>query len=303
MDEASIPGVVYLGQNVGIIGAGNVGTTLGYALKQKGYSLAGVCCRTKVSSQKASRFLETAYWDSPEEVAFRSRILIVATPDRAIKEVAEKIAAEEGFFPGQVVLHTSGAHSSEELAPARKSGASIMSMHPLQTFPGVETGLHNLPGSYFTLEGDAEALPVGEELVRQMGGIPLTIDTEMKPVYHAAACVVCNYYVTLLHKGLEMMEAAGVSREKALPALMPLVEGTLSNVQKTGVPGALTGPVDRGDASTVQSHVHKLEEKLPHLRDLYCVLGRHTVDTAREKGTLSEDAARAVLKVLQGEQG
>ena len=83
-------------------------------------------------------------------------------------------------------------------------------------------------------------------MVEMLGGIPLTIPTSMKPLYHAAACVACNYYITLVEVAVEMLEHSGVPREQALPALLPLLQGTLANIARVGVPGALTGPIDRG---------------------------------------------------------
>jgi len=292
-----------LKQAVGIIGAGNVGSALGWSLQDKGYPLAGIYCRTRVSSEKAAAFLRTDSFNTPAELASISSTVIVATPDRVIKPVVEEIADENGFGEGQVVLHTSGAHSSEVLHRAGKVGASVMSLHPLQTFPGVEEGVSNLPGSYFTLEGDEKALELGRKMVRDIEGHPLTIDTEMKPVYHAAACVVCNYYITLMDMGKEMMEAAGISREDALPALMPLIEGTLSNVKKVGVPAALTGPVERGDASTLQAHVAAMEENMEHLVETYISLGVHTAAVARRKGSITGEQERKIWKALDRTQG
>ena len=290
---------------VGVVGAGNVGTALAMAWKNKGYALSGVCCRTEKSAREATTRLDVPFFLNPAEVASRSEIVLITTPDREITSVCNYIAENQGFRQGQVVLHTSGAHTCELLEPARKEGAGVLSLHPLQTFPSVDTGFNNLPGSYFTLEGEEHALKVGEELVSALEGNALTIPTEMKPIYHASACVACNYFVALLDLSLKMMEEVGVPREKALPALMPLVEGTLANVKKVGVPQGLTGPIDRGDASTVESHVLKLKEKMPSILDLYRQLGNYTAQVASEKGTLHEEEKNNIKFALgyEGNEG
>ncbi len=284
--------------SIGIVGAGNVGVALAMALKQKGYSITGICCRTEESSLKSSKKLSTEYFTNAYDVSRRSDVVLITTPDRVIGEVCQEIAENDGFREQQVVLHTSGAHSSELLEPARKAGAYILSMHPLQTFPSSDTGLQNLPGSYFTIEGDEQALKTGKELVSAFEGVALTIPTEMKPLYHASACVVCNYFVGLLDLGLKMMEVAGVPREQALPALQPLIEGTLANVKRVGVPQALTGPIDRGDASTINSHIDKMEKVMPSVLDIYRILGNYTAVVAKEKGTLSEEGKKMIEQAL-----
>ncbi len=289
-------------KSIGIIGAGNVGVAMALALKNNGYSLTGLCCRTNESAQHSAAILDTGQFTDPVEITHRADIVFITTPDSYIEEVCQQIASKEGFFKGQIVLHTSGAHTSRLLETARESGAFVLSMHPLQTFPSAETGLQNLPGTYFTLEGDEEAVQVGQEIVTALGGNALTISTEMKPLYHAAACVSCNYFVSLLDLGLKMMEVSGVPREQALPALMPLIEGTLANIKKVGVPRALTGPIDRGDVDTISSHMELIKKEMPHILELYCQLGNYTALVANEKGTLSAESRHKIKNVLETEE-
>lgn len=284
--------------NIGIVGAGNVGVALAMALKEKGFKLGGLCCRTEESARRASEKLGVAYSMGPEEVTRHADIVFITTPDRVIGDVCREIAQNGGFRDGQVVLHTSGAHDSTLLEPAKQAGANILSMHPLQTFPSSETGFQNLPGSYFTLEGDERALEVGQKLVAALEGVALTIPTEMKPLYHASACVVCNYFVALIDLGLKMMEVAGVDRRKALPAMMPLIEGTLANMKRVGVPQALTGPIDRGDASTIGRHLEKMKEAMPRVMEIYRLLGCFTAEVAEDKGTLSGEGKKNIIGAL-----
>lgn len=233
-------------KKIGVVGAGNVGTTLALALQEKGYPLLGFCCRTEESTRRAAGLLGCPSFSRQLSRFREADLIFITTPDRSIEPVCRQLAREGAFRRGQIVLHTSGAHSSAILKAAREAGAYCLSMHPLQTFPSVEAGRRNLPGSYFTLEGDEEALAEGMRMVEMLGGIPLTIPTSMKPLYHAAACVACNYYITLVEVAVEMLEHSGVPREQALPALLPLLQGTLANIARVGVPGALTGPIDRG---------------------------------------------------------
>jgi predicted short-subunit dehydrogenase-like oxidoreductase (DUF2520 family) len=53
-----------------------------------------------------------------------------------------------------------------------------------------------------------------------------------------------------------------------------------------GIPRALTGPIARGDLSTIIKHLNCLEEMAPELMKLYSQLGIETAQIAVEKGTI-----------------
>ena len=80
--------------------------------------------------------------------------------------------------------------------------------------------------------------------------------------------------------------------------LFPLVKGTLSNIEKIGIPEGLTGPIARGDVETVADHLAGMEEKTPELIPLYKTFGRHTIKIALAKGTLSKEIAEKLEALL-----
>lgn len=286
-------------RKIAIIGAGNVGKVLGYALKNKGYDLVSAFARTEKSRELAGDLFGCPVFRDPEKASIKGDIVFLTTPDRVIEEVCHLIAERNGFREGQIVLHTSGAQSSAILWPAQKAGASVISFHPLQTFPELKVGLRALPGTFFTVEGDEEAFPVAGELVEALGGKMLSIPTEMKPLYHATACVACNYLASLMDIALKMYNLTGVHPGKAFESLSPLIYGTLSNIKDMGAEKALTGPLARGDISTINSHLDILRDKAPELLPLYMHLGIYTVDLAVRKGTLEKEQEEQ-LKILLG---
>ncbi|MGI5822822.1 MAG: Rossmann-like and DUF2520 domain-containing protein [Dethiobacteria bacterium] len=287
-------------KKIAVIGAGNVGKVLGYALKQKGYVLAAASARTAASRKIAAALLQCPVCSEPEEAVQQADIVFLTTPDRVIKEVCDALALKGVFHRGQVVLHTSGAHSSEILSAAREAGASVFSFHPLQTFPGVEAGLRALPGTFFAIEGDPEAFLVAEELVAALGGKMLTIPTAMKPLYHAAACVACNYLSTLMDVALKMYQVMGIDSKQAFESLAPLIYGTLKNIGEMGPEKALTGPIARGDLPTVKSHLEIIDKLAPELLAAYNCMGVYTADLAHRKGTLTEDQVKQLKNLLGG---
>src|SRR5207247_719930 len=128
---------------------------------------------------------------------------------------------------GAVVTHVSGALPAGVLAGVRAAGGWQGSLHPLQSFADVETALATLPSSFYFIEGDEEAVDVLRSLVISLEGRPVRIDSGSKVLYHAAACAASNYLVTLVDYAASLMTRAGVPADVAMPALLPLVKGTL----------------------------------------------------------------------------
>ena len=118
-------------------------------------------------------------------------------------------------------------------------------------------------------------------------------------MYHAGAVAASNYLVTLLDFATRHLQALGADRRQALQALLPLVRGTLANVERLGIPGALTGPIARGDAATVAGHVAALRQRAPELLELYRVLARQTIPLAKERGGLTDRAAEELLQTVR----
>src|SRR5208283_1008251 len=106
------------------------------------------------------------------------------TQDREIKNVAAQIAAIDGRLDGKLFFHTSGAHASSELSPLEQRGASLGSLHPLQTFPDIDAGIKGLPDTYIFIEGDDKALPVLGDLASAIGAETVAIESANKVLYH-----------------------------------------------------------------------------------------------------------------------
>ncbi len=285
---------------IAIVGAGNVGTALAVLLQNAGHKITGIASRSEKSALLAAERAGVPHDTDPARFTKEADVVFLTTPDRAIASVCDQIAYAGGFSPETVVAHTSGAHSSDILRSAALAGARPVSFHPLQTFANADAGIRNLAGSFITIEGHPEALPVARQLVADLNCRLLEIPTGGKPLYHAAACIVCNYFTTLLDYGLKVMESAGVAREDALPALAPLIEGTFKNIMRVGPIQALTGPISRGDAGTVETHLEAMTKIMPEAIPLYRHLGQATVKLAKAKGTLGEPEKRELLKILGG---
>lgn len=281
---------------IGFIGAGTVGTALAARLSSQGYSVVAVASRSRASADKlAQRVAGCQVYDNAQAVADVVDFVFITTPDAAIPEVAGLVY----WHKGQYVVHCSGADSTASLDAARQLGASVGVIHPLQTFAGVDQAIQNLPGSTFALEAAEPLLGMLKEMATALGGYWIVLKANDKIVYHAAAVMACNYLVTLVKLATDMWQTFGVPPEQAIRAMMPLIKGTINNIETLGIPQCLTGPIARGDAGTVHKHLHALEKVAPDILSTYRELGLKTIPIALAKGKLNKEQAAQLAALLE----
>lgn len=283
---------------ISIIGAGRAGTALAVGLARGGYEIA-VASQSFSSAQALAEKVGGEAYQDLTHATLRSDLIFITTPDDQIEAVATKIAEDKGVRSGSIIYHISGALSSQILLPCKELGAYIGSLHPLQSFADKEEGADNLPGSYFVVEGDEEASIQGEHIVAALKGKLLRITPEVKALYHAGACAASNYLVTVVALGTRLLEAAGIPSQVSLDALLPLIKGTVGNLEREGLPNALTGPISRGDIITLQTHFQAMSRHLPEFVDLYARLGKYTIDIGLAKGTIDAEEGLAIEALME----
>jgi predicted short-subunit dehydrogenase-like oxidoreductase (DUF2520 family) len=227
-------------------------------------------------------------------VAEAAGLVFITTPDDVIAQVCSEVQWHEG----QSVVHCSGAHSVDVLEPARRLGAAVGSFHPLQTFADVDQAIENLPGSTFALEAREPLLSTLKELTSLLNGNWVELKPGDKVLYHAAAVIACNYLVTLVKLALDLWQDFGVSSKEATRALLPLLRGTINNIDNIGLPDCLTGPVARGDSGTIERHLIALEARSPSLLTTYKELGLQTIPIALAKGKINAQKAEEMKALL-----
>ena len=279
----------------GFIGAGTTGTALAVRLSQKGCPVVAVSSRTLSSAQKLAGLVPNCgVCHTAQEVAEAAGLVFITTPDDVIAQVCSEVQWHEG----QSVVHCSGAHSVDVLEPARRLGAAVGSFHPLQTFADVDQAIENLPGSTFALEAREPLLSTLKELTSLLNGNWVELKPGDKVLYHAAAVFACNYLVTLVNLALDLWQDLGVSSKEATRALLPLLRGTINNIDNIGLPDCLTGPVARGDSGTIERHLSALEIRNPSLLTTYKELGLQTIPIALAKGKIDAQKAEEMKALL-----
>ncbi len=279
----------------GFIGAGTTGTALAVRLSQKGCPVVAVSSRTLSSAQKLAGLVPNCgVCHTAQEVAEAAGLVFITTPD----DVIARVCSEVQWYEGQSVVHCSGAHSVDVLEPARRLGAAVGSFHPLQTFADVDQAIENLPGSTFALEAREPLLSTLKELTSLLKGNWVELKPGDKVLYHAAAVIACNYLVTLVKLALDLWQDLGVSSKEATRALLPLLRGTINNIDNIGLPDCLTGPVARGDSGTIERHLSALEARSPSLLTTYKELGLQTIPIALAKGKIDAQKAEEMKALL-----
>lgn len=289
---------------IGFIGTGRVGTALAYRFYKAGLRISSAYNR---SPEGLKRFLgyvpDAKPCSDPQEVLGLSDLVFVTTSDDALEGVVRGLAWEGRHM----AVHTSGAHSVEVLSVARERGASVGSFHPCQAFATVEQAIENIPGSVVAIEASDERLKkVLEDLAGSIGCTTAFIPSEGKVLYHAACVFASNYLVALVGIATGLLESIGVDLKTGTELLLPLIKGTVTNIQNIGLPKCLTGPIARGDIGVIRKHLEALKEVDPETFELYARLGLKTVPIGLGKGTLSPERAeelRALFRTVLGLDG
>ncbi len=273
-----------------------MGTALAVLLGGKGYQVTVVSSRSRTSAENLAKAVDGCRaLNSNQEVADTAELVFITTPDDTIATVASQVK----WHNGQSVVHCSGADSTATLELARQSGASVGGFHPLQTFAGVKQAIENIPASTFAVEAEEPLLDTLKGMATALGGNWIELKASDKVAYHVAAVFACNYLVTLVKLATDLWQTFSIPPDQATRALLPLIRGTLHNIDTIGIPQCLTGPIARGDTGTIQKHLGTLQEKAPALLSPYKELGLQTVPIALAKGKINEQQASELERILK----
>jgi predicted short-subunit dehydrogenase-like oxidoreductase (DUF2520 family) len=215
---------------------------------------ATVIGRGRVGAAVAARLAE-------REVEVRDEgdadVVLVCVPDSAIADVARGLTPGRGW-----IGHVSGATPLSALDPHTRR----FSLHPLQTFTRAR-GPEQLDGAFAAVTGESSgAITVARELAKLLGLTPFELADDRRALYHAGAAVASNYLVTLYRIASGLFEEAGAPPA----ALIPLMQRTIENGFE------LTGPIARGDWTTVDAHIEAIREARPEIEPVYRTLAEAT---------------------------
>lgn len=273
---------------IGFIGAGKVGGSLAVAMSNAGYPVVAVSSRTPTSAASfATRIDGCVPYADLQDAVDASDMVFISTSDDAIPQVAQSVKWREG----QGVAHCSGAASLDVLESAEAQGAIPGAFHPLQAFSSVENGVGSIPGITFGIEGSDEMRAYLGDLSRAIGGNPVFLNAEDKPLYHLSGVMMGNLLTCLVGISAEVWEHIGYTRDDGVKALIPMMRAVAYNVETSGIPTAVAGPYPRGDLGTAAKHLQALTSQHPDLLPLYRELALAGLHLAVEQGLSPESEA------------
>ena len=281
---------------IGIVGAGRVGCSIGKYLKEHGAAVAGYYSKSRESVEFAATFTNTAAFPSLGELVEAVSMIFITTPDDEVRPVWEKIAGQP--IRGKIICHFSGSLSSVVFSGREQAGASGCSVHPMYAFSSKETSWQQLNQVLFTMEGDSHALDRVGLVLAQAGIRHFVINSAKKERYHAAASMVSNMMIGLYRMSIDMLQDCGFEEAAARLLVEPLVRNNIENLLATSPEQALTGPIERNDVETVRKHLAVLTEEE---REVYTSLAQKLVETARRKNPDKEYGE--ILKVIEKPHG
>lgn len=285
---------------VAVFGTGRLAGAIAPALARGGWPVAAICSRDRARARALARRVPGANASNdPAGAARAARVLLLAVPDGAIGDVAARLAeAEAGSWRGRTVLHHAGALGPEPLAPLAHRGASTGVLHPLQALVRSRPATPFPQGTRARVEGSRGAVATARALCRTLGLEPLrlrgTIGRRERLLYHVAASVASNDVVALVAEAAGLLVRLGLSREDAVAALLPLVRGAVDGIARAGIEGALTGPVSRGDAPTIEGHLDALRGGDERLGEVHRLLSERLL----EKADLPPGRRREIARIL-----
>jgi predicted short-subunit dehydrogenase-like oxidoreductase (DUF2520 family) len=282
-------------RTIGVIGAGRVGAVLAAALGAAGHRIAAVAGESAASRTRIETLLSGVHVDKPTAVAKASDVLLLTVPDDALDNVVRMLVASGAIRSGQYVVHTSGRHGLDVLAPAEEIGAHGIAMHPAMTFTGTDVDLARLGGCTFGVTARTGDRHVVQDLVDDLRGRVMWVDEDRRVLYHAALAHGANHLVTLVSQAMDLLREAGSTDPAA--TLAPLLGAALDNTLAYG-DAALTGPIVRGDVRTVEAHLQSMAVTTPSAVEAYVAMARATVNRAVVMGRLEPRRAAELVDVL-----
>ncbi len=285
---------------VGLVSAGRVGTALGQAWERSGHVVVAVAGVSDASRRRAADRLPEAAVLPPDEVAARAELLVLAVPDAELAGLVRGLAATGAVRAGQIVVHTAGARGVGVLDPLTELGVLPLALHPAMTFTGHLEDVARLGGCCVAVTAaDEIGATVGQALALELGAEPVRVAEADRALYHAALAHGANHLVTLVRDAvasLGTVTTGGVPPERLLG---PLLSAALDNALRHG-DRALTGPVARGDADAVATHLHELAARGPDgVAAGYRAMAGRTVSRARAAHLIDDAQALDVRRVLR----
>lgn len=275
-----------------------MGSTLARGLDRAGYPIRSLYNQTVTKASELASELGVDEWSSfPVDVHSLGDLVFLTIPDDRIEEVANKLADLGKDFSDYIICHCSGFKTRAVLKPLEQKNALTAAFHPMQTF-NKESGADSFNNIFFDIEAADDSRAALTAVARNLGAESIFVSANDKSFLHAAGVMASNYLVTLLDTASELGSKGTLDKAEVLQLLEPLVQQTITNARQSGTTTALSGPIARGDISTIEQHLQLLQDQ-PALQELYKAMGKQTIEVALQKGSLSKGKALELQSIFE----
>lgn len=284
--------------SVSVIGPGALGQAIiDLVLNHPGFNIRSVWGRKKSENYffKAPDHKVQANQLFPSKDTDLGRLIIISIPDNQIKTVVEQLSEAGISWKNRYVIHLSGSLDSSILEPLASKGAHIGSLHPLQTFTRGDKA-DKFDGIWFTMQGSDAIISILDKLIAPFGGQRKILSSSQKSAMHLAAVFASNYLVALMDVVENITKDSDIN--DGLSMLEPIVRQTVRNINSKGSKKSLSGPVARGDISTIEKHLKQLENN-PGYQKLYCQLGLQASEIAKESGQIEKSRFDTIREIFE----
>jgi predicted short-subunit dehydrogenase-like oxidoreductase (DUF2520 family) len=279
---------------IGFIGCGRLGKAVAWLCAGRGLTVSAAASSRQEDAQALSQGAPGCRVLEPQQVADSCDLVLLTTPDEAIRPTAESLRWRRGCS----VVHCSGATEVSDLAKAAADGAHVGGFHPLQTFGDPHAAAKSLPGCTITIEAEQPLDATLVALAHRLGCAVNRLPPGARALYHAAAGYTSQFVNVLLYEAAAMWRSWGASEADAVQALLPLVRGTVASIAQSGVARGMPGPVSRGDVASIRKHLRALETFDAGRLELYRALCEKTVLLAVDAERIDMPTAARVRDVL-----
>jgi len=223
---------------------------------------------------------------------------LIGTNDDQIEGVAHSMAEARQDLRGSLIFHLAGRFGLSVLRPLIHSGALLAALHPVRSLTDAQISLDGFAGTACVAEGSDTALNVLEPLLTSIGGSWLPVAAIDRGLYHASVSVISNITKAVAWKAQKWQRKAGLPEQTAAAVTHQLLNSTMEDLFSSGAKKSITGPVVRGDTSTIEAHIEAIRSTHPEDVEVYLVLARTVLELAQERGDLDEETWRRIEDLL-----
>lgn len=243
-----------------IIGAGKIAFSLAPAMKNCGLDILQIISRSEHHARELARIVKAAdISTSISSLTKEDCLVVISVPDSSIEEAARQISDTARDLSGKLFIHLSGSMDISSLKCLEEKGASIGSVHIMQSFPSRDEV--SISNSYAAVEA-GDKTQVQKELfllAEKLGLHPFAIDTCSKAFYHLSGVYASNFIVGSYFNSENSFNMSGASDVNFYELISPLLTSTVNNL-KNGAQKALSGPAERGDIISIEKHLNELKK-------------------------------------------